>query len=149
MYYIRDAFVHPFLMDVALAGRGGLQVVPNFLRVFQLLPTKLIGQQSRPSHCPSPPSFQLVSSLLCQSQQEALSAASPSLQTAVFLLWPLMPAFVIRFHTDLAGNPRHPTSTVNSHVVNPLSQHSWTGCFILGVFFYSASSFNALLPQDC
>ena len=117
-------------------------MVPNFLKVFRPLTTTLSSwrvSSDWPNHYSSHPGFQLCSSLLCQSQQEALSAASPNLRTAVFLKWPLRPTFVIRFHTDCAGNPRHPTSTVISHAVHPLSRQSWTSCWYL-VFFLSAAS---------
>ncbi len=130
-------------MDEALAWKRGRQVVPNLLWVFRPLTTTLSSwrvSSDWPGHCPSPPGFQLVPSLLCQSQQEALSDASPSLRMAAFLKWPLSPTFVNRFHTDWAGNPRHPTSNVISHVVHPLSRQSWTSCWYLPFFLSAASS---------
>ncbi len=130
-------------MDEALAWKRGRQVVPNLLWVFRPLtttPSSWRVSSDWPGHCTSPPGFQLVHSLLCQSQQEALSDASPSLWTAAFLKWPLSPTFVNKFHTDCAGNPRHPTSTVISHVVHPLSRQSWTSCWYLPFFLSAASS---------
>ena len=130
-------------MDAALTWGRGHQVVLNLLRVFRPFTTTLSSwrvSSAWPSHCPPPPGFQLVSSLLCQSQQEALSAASPNLRTAVFLKWPLTPIFVSRFHADWAGNPRQPTSTVINHVVHPLSRQSCTSCWYFAFFLSAASS---------
>ncbi len=121
-------------MDEALAWKRGHQVVPKLLWVFRFLTTTPSSWQVSsdwPGHCPSLPGFQLVHSLLCQSQHEALSDTSPSLRTAAFLKWPLSPTFVNRFHTDWAGNPRHPTSAVISHVVHPFSRQSWKSCWYL------------------
>ncbi len=68
------------------------------------------------SHYSLPPGCQLNSSLLLQIQQEALSAASPSLRTAFFLSFPLSPTSVISFQADWARKPLHPTSTGYNHV---------------------------------
>ncbi|XP_056602210.1 kinetochore-associated protein 1-like [Triplophysa dalaica] len=75
-------------MDEALAWKRGHRVVLNLHWVFRPLTTTPSSWRvcsDWPGHCPSPPGFQLVSSLLCQSQQEALSDASPNLRTAAFL----------------------------------------------------------------
>ncbi len=56
-------------------------MVPSLLWVFRTLsttPSRWRVSSDWPGHCPSPPGFQLVPSLLCQSQQKALSDASPS-----------------------------------------------------------------------
>lgn len=130
-YYTEDAFSLLFLMDVALIRRGP-QVVPNFLRVFQPLNTF--------SSCyVSSGGFQLISSLICQSQQEALSSTSLSLWRAVVLSWPFTPALANRFHTNWAGNPWHPT-TVNSHVVPSSSEQPWKICWHLAFFHLSTPS---------
>ncbi len=127
-------------MDEALAWKRGRQVVPNRLWVFRLLtttPSSWRVSSDWPGHCPSPPGVQRLPSLVCQRQQEALSDASPSLRR---LLSSISPTFVNKFHTDCAGNPRHPTSTVISHVVHPLSRQSWTSCWYLSFFLSAASS---------
>jgi len=83
-----DATIHPFLMDEALAWEGGHQVVPNLHWVFRHLtttPSSWRVSSDWPGHCPSPLDFQLVSSLLCQSQLEAFSDASSRPRTAAFL----------------------------------------------------------------
>lgn len=77
----------------------GLKVVPSYLWVFRPLNTTPSSRQVRsdtPGHFPFFSRLLFVSSLLCQSQQEALSAASPSLRTAALL----SPTVVIWFHTD-------------------------------------------------
>lgn len=77
------------------------------------------------SHCPSSPGFQLCSSLLRQSQHEALTAACPNLRTAAFLRWK--------------------SSTANSNggknqACHPLLLHCWTRSWYLVVFLSRASS---------
>ena len=83
---------------------------------------------------------QPMSSLLCQSQHEAFSAASPNLCTAFLLFWPLSPILVSRFHTDCAGKPRQPTSTGKSQVCQPFSLQLSTSCWYLLAFLSEASS---------
>lgn len=92
------------------------------------------------SHYPSSPGFQLNSSHLLQSQQEALSAASPNLQAAIFLIFPAIPRAVNIVHTDCAGKPLQPTSTGNSQVCHPLSLHYWSRSLFLVAFLSEASS---------
>lgn len=84
--------------------KRGLKVVPNLLWVFRPLnttPSSWHVCSDTPGHFLFFSRLLFVSSLLCQSQQEALSAASLSLRTAALL----SPTFVIRFHTDWAGKP--------------------------------------------
>lgn len=116
-------------MDEALVWKGGHQGVPNHLRVFWHPP---VGGSTVSGQVAAPLGFQLVSSLLCQSQQETLSAASPNLRMAFLPFLPLSPTFVIRFHADWAGNPRQPTFTAISHVIHPLF---WQ---VVGILFSSS-----------
>ena len=112
-------------MGEALAWKRGDQVVPNLHWVVSTLNQQhppvggsaVTGQVTAPS---SSQASSLCPLLLCQSQQEALSTASPSLRTAVFLKWPLNPTFVIGSHTDWAGNPRDPTSHRHQPCCPPL-----------------------------
>lgn len=99
---------------------------------------QLAGPTVMASHCPSSPGPQLASSLLFQSQQDALSAASPNLRTAVFLSFPAIPRAVSVFHTDCAGKPLHPTSTGNSQACHPLSLHCPTRSWYLEDFLSCA-----------
>lgn len=98
------------------------------------------GSAVRATHRPSSPGAQLNSSLLFQ--QEAPSAASPSLRTAVFLSLPAVPRAVSRFHTDCAGSPRHPTSAGSSHACPPSSLHCWSRVQI------SEASRSACVPKE-
>ncbi|KAH3772970.1 hypothetical protein DPMN_174318 [Dreissena polymorpha] len=52
-------------------------------------------------------SVQLFSFLIIHSQLDALSAACPSLPTALFLSPLLIPRLLSILHTDWAGNPLH------------------------------------------
>ncbi|KAI8479449.1 hypothetical protein Bbelb_428190 [Branchiostoma belcheri] len=63
----------------------------------------------------------LAKSLLIRSsrQHDALSAASPILRTAAFLSLPVIPTADSIFHTDCAGKPLHPTSTVRTPYEQP------------------------------
>ena len=101
----------------------------------------LAGRQWWPNHCPSPPpGFQLSSSLLFHSQQEALSAASPILQAAVFLSFPVIPMALSILHTDWAVNPLQPTSTGNSHACHLFPLQSCKRSWYLALFLSKAWS---------
>lgn len=92
------------------------------------------------SHCPSSPGPRLTSSLLFQSQQDALSTACPNLRTAVFLSLPATHRAVSVFHTDRAGKPLHPPSTGNSPACHPLSLHCSTRSWYLEASLLYGSS---------
>lgn len=101
---------------------------------------QLAGLQWWPVTAHHSPGFQLKSSHLFQSQQKALSAASPNLRAAVFRSLPAIARAVSILHTDCAGKPLQPTSTGNSQVCPPLSLHCWTRSRFLVVFLSEASS---------
>lgn len=95
---------------------------------------QLAGPTVTASHCPSSPGPRLTSSLLFQSQQDALSTACPNLRTAVFLSLPATHRAVS------AGKPLHPPSTGNSPACHPLSLHCSTRSWYLEAFLLYASS---------
>lgn len=91
-------------MDKASAWMRGHQVVRS------LRPSSWWVGSDWPNLCPSHPGFQLLSSLQCQSQLEALCRFSQPTDG-----WCPQGAsqttFVIWFHTNWAWNARHPTSS--------------------------------------
>lgn len=107
----------------------------------------LVGQQWWPNRCPSPPpGFQLLSSLLFHSQQEALSAASLILRAAVFLSFPDIPVAMSILHTDWVRNPLQPTLTGNSHAYHSFPLQSCKRFWYLALFLSKAWSH---FPRDC
>ena len=92
--------------------------------------------------CPTfiSPGFQLNSSLLFQSQEEAPSAASLYLRAAVFLSLTTTPRAASIFHTHCAGKPLQPSSTNNSQACHPLSLHCSTRSWYSMAFLSEASS---------
>ncbi|KAH3857219.1 hypothetical protein DPMN_099825 [Dreissena polymorpha] len=76
-------------------------------------------------------SVKLFSSRIIHSQLDALSAACPSLPTALFLSPHLIPMLLSILHTDWAGNPLHPISTGNSQALLPRLLH----CSCSSVYF--------------
>lgn len=97
-------------------------------RVFGLWSTTLSSRQWQSGHCPSPPGLRL-SVLFCVIANRRLLCPPPppNLLAAVFLLRPLSPTFVSRFHAEWKLGvqdilPPH----VSSHAVHPFAGPSWT-----------------------
>lgn len=98
------------------------------------------GRAVMASHYPSSPGFQLNSSHLLQSQQEALSAASPTCKQLSSLSFLPFPGLLTSSTQTAPGKPLQPTSTGNSQVCHPLSLHYWSRSLFLVAFLSEASS---------